>query len=75
MAAPEIEESSHSNARLNLSQLKLSPTLSQAEAGTRVEGELKVGDGMEVKTRLLFTPPRRNVTLHVGVTGCDCGPV
>lgn len=46
MAVPEIEESSHSNARVKLSSVH------QGTAGTRVEENLKVEEEMEVKTRL-----------------------
>lgn len=52
MAVPEIEESSHSNARVNLSQLKMSSTVSQDRVSTHMEDSRKVEDEMEVKMRL-----------------------
>lgn len=52
MAVPEIEESSHSNARVNLSQLKLSATVGQDTVRTHMEENLMMEDEMEVKTRL-----------------------
>lgn len=50
MAVPEIEESSHSNIRVNLSQL--SSTADQDAVRTRMEENHEVEDEMEVKTRL-----------------------
>lgn len=51
MAVPEIEESSRSNARVNLSQLKMASTVGQDRVRTHVEDSRKVEDEMEVKTR------------------------
>lgn len=58
MAVPEIEESSRSNARVNLSQLKLSSTASQDTVRTRMEENLKAEDEMEVKMRLFINPTK-----------------